>query len=26
VVQGRFWALVPRKALSHAPRVYALRG
>jgi sulfatase-like protein len=26
VAQGRFWALVPRKALSHAPRVYALRG
>jgi sulfatase-like protein len=24
VVQGRFWALVPRKALTHAPRVYAI--
>jgi hypothetical protein len=24
VVDGRFWALVPRKALGHAPRVYAI--
>jgi arylsulfatase A-like enzyme len=24
VVRSRFWALVPRKALSHAPRVYAI--
>jgi hypothetical protein len=24
VVRGHFWALVPRKALSHAPAVYAI--
>jgi hypothetical protein len=24
VVQGRFWALVPRNALTHAPGVYAI--
>ena len=26
VAEGRFWALVPRARLNHAPRVYAVRG